>query len=111
MKSAVKDKKWHERQSNDERLYVKREDGRGGLKSLKEVYHERKVGMACYMSMSSSKWIAVSWRNELHNEQTLLKKQAENLMRTTNEQVLFNPFVPNTPFLYPLKTTENLKVF
>ena len=23
----------------------------------------------------------------------------------------FNPFVPNAPFLYPLKTSENLKVF
>ena len=23
----------------------------------------------------------------------------------------FNPFVPNVPFLYPLKTLENLKVF
>ena len=23
----------------------------------------------------------------------------------------FNPFVPSAPFLYPLKTSENLKVF
>ena len=23
----------------------------------------------------------------------------------------FNPFVPKAPFLYPLKTSENLKVF
>ena len=23
----------------------------------------------------------------------------------------FNPFVPNAPFLYPLKTSENRKVF
>ena len=25
--------------------------------------------------------------------------------------MLFNPFVPNAPFLYPLKTSENLTVF
>ena len=25
--------------------------------------------------------------------------------------LLFNPFVPNAPFLYPLKTSENCKVF
>ena len=25
--------------------------------------------------------------------------------------VLFNPFVPNATFLFPLKTSENLKVF
>ena len=24
---------------------------------------------------------------------------------------IFNPFVPNAPFLYPLKTSENCKVF
>ena len=24
---------------------------------------------------------------------------------------LFNPFVPNAPFLYPLKASENLTVF
>ena len=24
---------------------------------------------------------------------------------------IINPFVPNAPFLYPLKTSENLKVF
>ena len=24
---------------------------------------------------------------------------------------MFNPLVPNAPFLYPLKTSENLKVF
>ena len=27
-----------------------------------------------------------------------------------NIYVLLNPFVPNTPFLYPLKTSENCKV-
>ena len=26
-------------------------------------------------------------------------------------KVFFNPFVSNTPFLYPLKTSENLTIF
>ena len=26
-------------------------------------------------------------------------------------QKVINPFIPNTPFLYPLKTSENLRVF
>ena len=25
-----------------------------------------------------------------------------------NQQISFSPFVPNAPFLYPLKTSENL---
>ena len=28
-----------------------------------------------------------------------------------NRYVIFSPFVPNTPLLYPLKTSENLTVF
>ena len=28
-----------------------------------------------------------------------------------NSPIYFNPFVPNAPFLYPLKTSENRKVF
>ena len=37
----------------------------------------------------------------------LLKKKS---IPVTNEN-LGNPFVPNTSFLYPLKTSENLLVF
>ena len=31
--------------------------------------------------------------------------------QTIKRIVLINPFVPNAPFLYPLKTSENRKVF
>ena len=31
--------------------------------------------------------------------------------RETTTILLFNPFSPNAPFLYPLKTSENCKVF
>ena len=40
-------------------------DGRG-FKSIKEVYNERKVRVACLMSMPTSEWKVVSRRNELH---------------------------------------------
>ena len=33
---------------------------------------------------------------------------AENIIHNS---VTINPFVPNAPFLYPLKKSENLKVF
>ena len=29
----------------------------------------------------------------------------------TRDTVRINPFVPNAPFLYPLKTSENFMVF
>ena len=31
-------------------------------------------------------------------------------MKNHQDLYLLNPFVPNEPFLYPLKTSENLKV-
>ena len=45
---------------------------------------------------------------KLYNDYTCLKWSVIclwNLLR------LFNPFVPNAPILYPLKTSENRKVF
>ena len=34
-----------------------------------------------------------------------------SLIFTVTFSLLFNPFVPNAPFLYPMKTPENLMVF
>ena len=33
------------------------------------------------------------------------------IVLTLYKRTIINPFVPNAPFLYPLKTSENLKVF
>ena len=38
-------------------------------------------------------------------------KRKKNLTNKSCSYVLFNPFVPNSFFLYPLKTSENLTVF
>ena len=50
---TVKSVLWREgfqgRHSSDERLYLKRNKGGRGLKSVKEVYNETKT-MACYMA-------------------------------------------------------------
>ena len=34
-----------------------------------------------------------------------------NLTPESGLEFIFNPFVPNAPFLYPRKTSENLTVF
>ena len=50
----------------------------------------------------SRKYItAISW-SFLHHFEELLHFE---------ELIHFNPFVPNAPFLYPPKTSENLKIF
>ena len=33
------------------------------------------------------------------------------LLKVSYVASIFNPFIPNAPFLYPLKTSENRKIF
>ena len=81
VKTALRDKEYHARQSNDEKLYAKIEEGGRSFKSFKDVYDETKVRVTCKISMSTNEWIAKYWRNELHKEQTSLKKEAKNTIK------------------------------
>ena len=42
------------RQGSDERLYLKREDGGRGLKSMRDVYKETRLIVTCYMAKSTN---------------------------------------------------------
>ena len=64
IKKILRDNNMHGKPRRDERLYLRRELGRGGTKGLKEVYAETKVRVAYYMNFSSSVWI---------NEKLILK--------------------------------------
>ena len=65
------------RQSSDERLYLKREEGGRGLKSLRDVYKDTKLRVACYMAMSQSQWIQAAWERETEKEYTSIKREAQ----------------------------------
>ena len=41
----------HAEQCRDKRLYLRQEFGGRGIKSLKDVYAETKVRVACYMTV------------------------------------------------------------
>ena len=45
------------RQSSDEKLYLKRDVSGRGLKSLRNVFVETRLRVACYMVKTSSTWI------------------------------------------------------
>ena len=68
------------RQSSDERLYLKQEEGGRGLKSLRDVYKETKLRVACYMAMSQSEWIQAAWERETEKEYTSIKGEALEAM-------------------------------
>ena len=90
VKNVLRREGFHGRQSSVERLYSKRIDGGRGLKRFKEVYDERKTRVACYMALSTNKWMQSAWKNETRKEQTSLKKEAEKAMRSVNANVAFN---------------------
>ena len=64
------------RQSSDERLYLKRDAGGRGLKSLRDVFVETRLRVACYMVKSGNKWIKAAWKRELLNETNSIKDKA-----------------------------------
>ena len=64
------------RQSSEERLYLKRDVGGRGLKSLRDVFVETRLRVACYMVKSSNKSIKAAWRRELLKETNSIKDEA-----------------------------------
>ena len=51
-------------QPRDEILYLKKDIGGRGLKSLRDVFIETRLRVACYMVKSSNNWIKAAWKRE-----------------------------------------------
>ena len=90
VKSVFQREGFHGRQSRDERLYLKSNEGGRGLKSFKEVYNKTKTRVACYMAAATNEWIRVAWRNGSQKEQISLKQEAEKAMRMVEVTVSFD---------------------
>ena len=55
IKRGLRSKYMLGKQSSDERLYLRREDGGRGIKSLKDIYKKTRMRVACYMACSENK--------------------------------------------------------
>ena len=64
------------RQASDERLYLKRDQGGRGLKSMRDVYAETRTRVACYMCKSNNKWIQAAWHRETIKETNTIIDEA-----------------------------------
>ena len=73
------------RQSSDERLCMKRSAGGRGLKSLRAVYEETRLRVACYMVMSENIWIKAAWRRETMKESNSIKDEAIGAMKAVGK--------------------------
>ena len=68
------------RQASDERLYLKRDQGGRGLKSMRDVYAETRTRVACYMCKSNNKWIQAAWQRETMKENNTIIDEAVKAM-------------------------------
>ena len=76
-------------QSSDERLYLKRDAGGRGLKSLQDVFVETRLRVICYMAKSSNKWIKAAWKRELLKETNSIKDKAITSMHAVGTVIDF----------------------
>ena len=77
------------RQASDERLYLKREKGGRGLKSLRDAYKETRLRVACYMAKSSNSWIRAAWRREEDKEENAVVMELISTMDEVGVRLRF----------------------
>jgi hypothetical protein len=80
VKRELCDKGMHGKQASDERLYMGRDDGGRGLKSMKDVYEETKVRVACYMADQESPWIQAAWNSEVRKDGKSMTRDVNNIL-------------------------------
>ena len=62
IKRKLRSKNMLGKQSSNERLYLIREDGGRGMKSLRDMYKETRLRVTFYMTWIQNKWIKAAWR-------------------------------------------------
>ena len=77
------------RQASDERLYLKRERGGRGLKSLRDAYRETRLRVACYMAKSANRWIREAWRREENKEENAIVSESISTMEEVGVRLRF----------------------
>ena len=77
------------KQGSDERLYPKREDGGHEIKSMRDVYQETRLRVACYMACSTNSWIRAAWRRETMKEENAIVTEAVKIMEDVGVRIQF----------------------
>ena len=77
------------KQSSDERLYLRREDGGRGIKLLKDIYKETRLRVTCCIACSENKWISAAWRRENTKEENSIVEEAMKTMEDVGVEIQF----------------------
>ena len=77
------------RQVSDERLYLEREKGGRGLKSMMGVYKETRLRVACYTVKSTNRWIEVVRMKETMKEENAIVMESIKMMEEDGVRLRF----------------------
>ena len=77
------------RQASDERLYLKRERGGRGLKSMRDAYRETRLRVAFTMAKSTNRWIRATWRREKNKEENAIVFESMSTMEEVGVRICF----------------------
>ena len=77
------------KQLSNDRLYLRREDGGRRIKSLKDIYKDIRLRVACYMACSENRWISAVWRRENTKEENSIVEEAIPTMDDVGVEIQF----------------------
>ena len=89
IKRELRSKNMLGKQSSDERLYLIREDGERGIKSLRDIYKETRLRVTCYIAGLQNKWIKAAWRRENTKERNSIVEEAIKTMENVEAEIQF----------------------
>ena len=89
IKKQLRGKNMLGRQASEERLYLKREKGGRGLKSLRDVYKETRLRVACYMAKSNNRWIETAWTRQMIKEANAIVMDSIKAMEEVGVRLRF----------------------
>ena len=89
IKREVRSKNMLGKQSSNDRLYLIREDGGKGIKSLRDIYKETRLRVACYFTCLENKWIKAAWRRENIKEENSIVEEAMKTMGDVEVEIQF----------------------
>ena len=89
IKKQLRGKNMLGRQVSDKRLYLKREKGGRGLKSLRDVYKETRLCVACYLAKSNNRWIETVWTREMIKDENAIVTESIKTMEEVGVRFRF----------------------
>ena len=89
IKRELRSKNMLGKQSSNDRLYLIREDGGKGIKSLRDIYKETRLRVACYLTSLENKWIKAAWRRENIKEENSIVEEAMKTMGDVEVEIQF----------------------